>query len=163
MALQKLHGSRHHFTHFYAFPVWYFLLSGIPSFSLLFFFIHRPRAHHHPVMVFSSPFYFPTMILISILSILVVSAISSMITKFFLTSFFHLFCILFRPSRLCSLWGCVGLRSLCPTIICRTAASHASYLQYLLVVYLSLFDLFHLRVSSVCPCQQKLELPLRDG
>jgi hypothetical protein len=81
----------HHFTHFYAFPVWYFLLSGIPSFFLLFIFIHRLRAHHHPVMVFSSPFYFPTVILISILSILVVSAISSMITNYFFFSLLFFF------------------------------------------------------------------------
>ena len=60
---------------------------------------------------------------------------------------------LFSPSRLHSLWGCVGLCP-CPTLVCWTAMSHTSYIlsQYILIV--SCYPNLSSCVSSMCSCQQ---------
>ena len=72
----------------------------------------------------------------------------------------HLFFLIFRLSlgisvRLDSV-RCGGVLD-CPTIVCRIVMpfpTPRTYFSYSLCISCSLFDLFHLRVLSVCPCQQ---------
>ena len=53
------------------------------------------------------------------------------------------FFVRYRPSRLCTLWGCVGLNVPCPTLVCRTCR-FPCLVPTLVVTHrvsLSLFDL----------------------